>query len=358
MSAADTTPRGVDTVEATSPEDTLLRERGRSFTWDAFVVACAFDPGGRFAAWGLGDGTVRLLTVGEKNDPLTLPAHEGAVLALAPDCTEGGVLAGGDDGRLARVSPSAVEEIATWPGRWVEHVLAWPGKSPWRAASVGKTVHVFDAAGARRKSLDHPSTVTGLASDGRGMRIAASHYGGASLWFAAAKEDRPLRLAWKGSHIGIAVSRDARFVVTAMQENALHGWRIEDGAHMRMTGYLGKTKSLSFSADGRWLATSGAESIVCWPFDQAGPMGRAPLELAGGDMVTVTHVACHPEHAVVAAGYADSLVLLVEFASGTVLPVAGPGRGPVSALAWSPDGRWLAWGTETGFAALVDFAPR
>ena len=355
---ADTTPRGVDTVEATSPEDTLLRERGRSFTWDAFVVACAFDPAGRFAAWGLGDGTVRLVAVGERDDPVTIPVHEGAVLALAPDCTEGAVLTGGDDGLLMRVSPSGAQEIAGWPGRWVEHVLAWSGTSPWRAASVGKLVHVFDADGAQRKSLDHPSTVTGLATDGKGIRIAASHYGGASLWFAAAKEDRPLKLAWKGSHIGIAVSPDGRYVVTAMQENALHGWRIEDGAHMRMTGYRSKTKSLAFSAKGRWLATSGAESIVCWPFDGDGPMGRAPLELAGGDMVTVTRVACHPEHEVVAAGYADGLVLLAEFVAGKVLPVAGPGRGPVSALAWSADGRWLAWGAETGFAALVDFAPR
>lgn len=349
---------GEGAAEAGAPEDVLLRERGRSFAWDAFVVACAFDAAGGFAAWGLGDGTVRLVTLKERTDPVTVPAHEGAVLALAPDCAAGGVLAGGDDGRLVRVSPSGVEEIAAWSGRWVEHVLAWPGKSPWRAAAVGKTVHVFEAEGARRKSLDHPSTVTGLATDGKGRRIAASHYGGASLWFAAAKEDRPLRLEWKGSHIGVAVSPDARYVVTAMQENALHGWRLEDGAHMRMTGYPAKTKSLSFSAKGRWLATSGAESIVCWPFDQAGPMGRAPLELAGGDTVAVTRVACHPEHEVVAAGYADGLVLLAEFASGKVLPVAGPGRGPVSALAWSADGRWLAWGTETGFAALVDFAPR
>ena len=33
-----------------------------------------------------------------------------------------------------------------------------------------------------------------------------------------------------------------------------------------------------------------------------------------------------------------------------------PGRGPVSALTWSADGAHLAFGTETGFAALVNFS--
>jgi len=41
-----------------------------------------------------------------------------------------------------------------------------------------------------------------------------------------------------------------------------------------------------------------------------------------------------------------------------VLPVAPARHGPVSALAWSIDGMRLAFGTETGFAALVDFSTR
>jgi hypothetical protein len=40
------------------------------------------------------------------------------------------------------------------------------------------------------------------------------------------------------------------------------------------------------------------------------------------------------------------------------LPVAPPGRGAVSALAWSPDGSQLAFGTEQGFAAIVDLSKR
>jgi WD40 repeat protein len=336
----------------------LLDTRGTIHTFDAFVVAAAFDADSRLAAFGLGDGTVRIAALAAPGSATTIEAHDGACLALCADAAPGGFLSGGDDGELRRVDPQGARTLAAWPGKWVEHVLAHPGKGAWRAAAVGRAVHLLDAAGTALKTLAHPSTATGLATDAKGRRLAVSHYNGASLWFVAAKEDRPTSLAWKGSHTAIAISPDARYVVTAMQENALHGWRVADGAHMRMSGYPAKTKSLGFTAKGRWLATSGAESVVCWPFTGDGPMGKAPEELAGGDAVLVTRVACHPEHEVIAAGFADGLVLLTEIASRKVLPVAAPGRGPVSALAWSADGRWLALGTETGFAALVDFAPR
>ena len=87
-------------------------------------------------------------------------------------------------------------------------------------------------------------------------------------------------------------------------------------------------------------------------------MGKPPTELAGGDNVVCTRVACHPQQEIVAAGFADGLVVVAEIASSRILPVAGSRARPVSALAWSPDGSTLAFGTETGFAALVDFARR
>jgi WD40 repeat protein len=178
------------------------------------------------------------------------------------------------------------------------------------------------------------------------------------LWFVASKTDNPRKLEWKGSHTGIVISPDGENVVTSMQEASLHGWRLSDGQHMRMSGYPSKTASMSFSRGGKWLATSGAESVVLWPFTGGGPMGKAPTELAGGDSVTCTFVACHPQHENVAAGFSDGLVVLADISSARILPVCAPGRGPISALAWSDDGTTLALGSETGFAALVDFTQR
>jgi WD40 repeat protein len=280
------------------------------------------------------------------------------VLALAPDVLPAGFVSGGDDGRLVRAdADGSVAELATFGMKWVEHVAGFSdGKAGLLACAVGRQVHLFDGAGARLKTLPHPSSVTGLVFDARGKRVATSHYNGASLWFVASKSDNPRLLEWKGSHIGIAISPDGDSVITAMQENALHGWRLSDGQHMRMSGYPAKTRALSFSRGGKWLATSGADAVVLWPFFGGGPMGKTPTELAGGADVLCTDVACHPQHEAVAAGFADGIVVLADIGSGRLLPVAGPGRGAVSALAWNADGSRLAFGTESGFAAVVDFS--
>lgn len=346
-------------MSATTAPSFLLDTRGVHRALDAFVVACAFDRAGRTAAFALGDGTLHLVKLSDREDWMRVAVHDGATLALAPDAASSGFVSGGDDGGLRRLgSDGATTEIASFGMKWVEHVASFAGDKGkgLLASAVGKQVHLFDQAGAKLKQLEHPSSVTGLVFDARGKRVVASHYNGASLWFVAAKTDSPRRLEWKGSHTGIAISPDGDNVVTAMQENALHGWRLSDGQHMRMSGYPAKTHSLSFTKNGKWLASSGAESVVLWPFTGGGPMGKAPTEVAGGDGVLCTRVACHPTQEIVAAAFNDGLVVVAEISSGRIAPIAPPGNGPVSALTWSPDGTQLALGTETGFAAVLDLS--
>ena len=320
-------------MSETTERQFLIDSRGTSRELGAFVVGAAFDRTGAVAGFALGDGTLRLTPRNSAAEWPVVEAHDGEY--------------------------GAVMELARYGSKWVEHVAAFAdAKGSVLACSVGKSAHVFTGAGEPLKTLLHPSTVTGLALDGKGKRLAASHYNGCSLWFVAAKTDSPRFMEWKGSHTGVVLHPTADAVVTSMQENSLHGWRLADGQHMRMSGYPTKTESMSFTRSGKWLATSGAESVVLWPFFGGGPMGKAPTELAGGDNVTCTRVACHPQHDAVAAGFSDGLVALADINTGRILPAVPPGHGPVSALAWSPDGSRLALGTETGFAALIDFTPR
>lgn len=337
--------------------DYLLGERGISRQLGAWVIGLAFGREGRSLHVGLGDGTVRVVNLAARDGEWTsVTAHKGACLAICADGKDG-ALTGGDDGRVMRIAPDGtLTELQKFGSKWVEHVAAH--ESGVRAAGVSKAVHVIDAKGEVTKSLAHPSTVGGIAFDAKGKRIAASHYNGASLWFVGAKEDKPRVLEWKGSHQAIAIHPDGTHVVTAMQEMSLHGWRLADGQHMRMSGYPSKTHSLSFTSKGKWLATSGAESVVLWPFFGGGPMGKAPTELAGGDGVMCTRVACHPQHEMVAAGFEDGLILLSDINNGRVLPIAPPGEGGVSALAWNANGTLLAFGTEKGFCGILDLTAR
>ena len=338
----------------------LSENRAVTRALDAFVVATCFDRAGRTACFALGDGTLRTVSL---TDPQTWDihsVHDGAVLALAPDAAVSGFVSGGDDGAFRRLTPDgAITDIHLARRSWVEHVTThFDGKVAILACSVRKSVHLFDGHGAQLKTVEHPSTVAGIAFDSKGKRLAAAHYNGASLWFVGAKVDSPRRLEWKGSHTGVAFHPDGVALVTTMQENALHGWRLDDGQNMRMSGYPAKTDSICFSRSGKWLATSGADAVVLWPFFGGGPMGKPPLELAGGAGVLCSQVACHPAQDVVAAGFQDGMVILADIGSRRVLPAAPAQHGPISALAWSPNGSWLAYGTETGHAGLLDLTAR
>ncbi len=348
-------------MSETQASASLLHTRGVTQQLGAYVVAAAFDRAGARAAFALGDGTLRIASLPDPAAWTSIAAHDGAILALAADTVAHGFITGGDDGGFSRIGDGGdVRPLARFGGKWVEHVISFAdGKSGVIGCAAGRVVHLFDQHGEKLKSLEHPSTVTGLSMDGKGKRLAVSHYNGASLWFVGSKSDTPRRLEWKGSHTGVALHPAAEAVVTAMQENALHGWRLPDAHDMQMSGYPAKSDSLGFTRTGRYLASSGADAIVLWPFFGGGPMGKPPLELAQIEGVLCTQVACHPaDDGVVAAGYADGSVVLADIASRRVLRAAPPGPGPVTALAWSPQGAWLAFGTEPGFAALIDTSRR
>ena len=135
-----------------------------------------------------------------------------------------------------------------------------------------------------------------------------------------------------------------------MQENTLHAWRASDKKDMRMSGYPAKTRSLSWSFDGHWLATSGADAAIIWPFkDKEGPVKKAPLE-CGARQVKVTCVAFHPKSLVVAQGYEDGLLLLCRISDGAeILVRAAPEGGrAIKALAWDATGRRLLFGAADG----------
>ena len=168
----------------------------------------------------------------------------------------------------------------------------------------------------------------------------------------------PELLEWKGSHLDVGVSPDGRFVISSMQENALHGWRLADKKNMKMTGYPAKTRAVSWSHDGAWLATSGAEACIVWPFgDKDGPMGKAPRECAVRP-ARVARVAFHPSSLVVAIGYEDGWVMLCRLTDGAEILVRavkeGEKAGAISALCWDSDGKRLIFGAVDGAAGLLN----
>jgi WD40 repeat protein len=304
------------------------------------------------AVFVLGDAA--LLFVADSGEPHRFDVHAGGILAAVGDGER--IVTAGDDGKIvATAADLTTTTVATDPKhRWIDHVAIAPdGSIAW---SAGKEAYVQPRKGDGPRMIVAPSTVGGIAFAPKGLRAAIAHYNGVTLWFPNAVDAAPEQLAWKGSHLDVTFSPDGRYVVTAMQEPSLHGWRLADGKSMRMSGYSAKVRAMAWTADGKWLATSGAPQLIVWPFGgKNGPMGKQPLMLASAEN-KVSAVACHPSSDVIAAGYDDGVILLVRMGDGAEILARDPGGSPVSTLAWNAAGTLLAFGTEEGDAGIVDLA--
>jgi WD40 repeat protein len=320
-------------------------ERTRPVAVGTPIVAAHFL--GETAVFVSGEET--LLLVAADGTEQRVAAHAGAILATASDGQR--IVSGGDDGKVAATTADGTTAVLATDAkrRWIDHVATGPGGAV--AWSAGKQAFVRAGKDPER-ALELPSTPGGLAFMPKGLRLAIAHYNGVTLWFPNAQTE-PERLAWKGSHLGAAVSPDGRFVVTTMQEPILHGWRLADAKDMRMSGYSARVRSLAWTPGGKWLATSGSNQLVLWPFQaKEGPMGKQPRIVAPMEP-QIEVVACHPKQDVVAVGCADGVVLIVRIEDGAEILARKPGLAAVAALAWSASGRTLAFGTEDGEAGLV-----
>lgn len=316
------------------------------FQLDAFVVAAGFV--GNAALFALGDGSI---VVHDGTSTATIAAHDGGTLAAQISSDGKAMLSAGDDGRVVRTTPAGeVTALFEKPGKWIDQIAEGPqgaiacasGRMAWVRLADGKVIE-----------FPHDKAVGGVCFLPKGLRIATATTDMARLLWVNA-QGAPVDMPWKGAHTGITTSPDGKFLVTTMQEPAMHGWRLDDMKHMRMTGYPTKVKSISWAAKGRFLASAGANAAILWPFlTKDGPMGKAPLELGPRDRL-VARVACHPTEDVVAVGYDDGMVMAVRYGDQAEVLLRHPGESPLSALTWDAAGVRLAYGAENGEAGIID----
>jgi WD40 repeat protein len=301
-----------------------------AFVRDTAVLACAEE---------------ELLLIGPDDDQKRVAVHHGAILAMVADHQR--VLTGGDDGRVVSTSGAGTPEQvgSDIKRRWIERVaIAGDGTMAW---SAGKDVTVRLASG-NSAILSVPSAGGGLAFLPKSHRLAIAHAGGVTLWQPGESAEV---LEHAGAHAEVSVSADGEYLISAMHLPILVGWHLDDRQKIQLAGYAERVRVMDWTADGRWLATSGANRLTLWPVrNTRGP--TMPLLLAPYQH-PVTAIACHPGGSVVAVGYADGLALLVKSTDGAEILIGKPNGAPVSALAWNQAGSRLAIGLESGGARIL-----
>ena len=328
----------------------------------ANATDCAFSSCGTICAVSLGDGSISLFEISDSensaapkvttvNDKLHHVAAVG-IQSLGSD-----FVSIGQDGRAVWIDSSAPENsriLFEFPGAWIESI-AVSEDSGLIALASGHRCVVVDRQGNVHLDADVGSTISDLAFDAVGRRLAISRYDGVTTATPATGE-LDLQLDWKGSHTGVSWSPSGRYIVTATQEKELHVWDLVTLQDFRIGGYPRKCHQMVWSAKDEILACSGADVITAWSFAGTGPAGRPPVEIGFVFGGTVSAVAAHPEKPLIAGGFSTGNVLVGATGKGEAVVAKAAGGSPVTCLAWSPTGTHLVAGNEAGGATLFTLA--
>jgi FOG: WD40 repeat len=335
---------------------------------DDYVIDLAWSPDTSLLAAASASGPVSLFAAADGARIHDLPGHPDGTNCLAwqpPPTSQPSTLnshplllaTGGQDGTVKFWDASAGQHTATAQlgSAWVEH-LAWrpqPPDSqpstlnpqrPLLFASAGKSLAALRPdASVAHTFKPAPKTISALAFQPAGGCVAVAYFGGVCLWdaddFIAQKE-----FPYANGIAALVWSPDNKWLVSGNQDPSVHLWIPETDTEFHMSGYEGKVKHLSFDHTSRWLATGGGRDACVWDCSGAGPEGREPAMFPHD--APICAVAFQNTHGLLATASTDGVVQL--WSPDRRQPLRATVRMPAAAtkLAWSPDDRLLAIGTD------------
>jgi len=205
-------------------------------------------------------------------------------------------------------------------------------------------------------TLSSPDPPLGAIFTPDGKKLIVTSYGVARVWNLAGTGDRRVLAPHAGAVPVVAFSPDGKLLAAGSKDRSVSLWKPVTGECVqRITDLPSAVQTLAFSPDGRWLAVgAGARALI---FSAADWRKRAELPpLPGGG---IWSLAISPDGTLLAAGNGGG-VRIWQIAWDTLqfTPVAAPTRELSASLAFSPDGRRLAWVERVGFESHVQFWDR
>jgi WD40 repeat protein len=301
--------------------------QGPPLRHDGSTTAAAFSPDGMRLATACADGTARLWKVAN-GQPLGLPLrHQGSVqqVAFSPDGQRLATASFDGSARLwtTRVSRETGQPHGPRMGR-----KSLPTQLPWSGLRVA------------------------FSPDGKLLATTSSDLF-ARLWEVPSGEPYGPPIPLPSALEAVVFSPDGKLLATGCMDDAVRLWEVTSS---RLYGerlhHMGSGWAVAFSPDGKLLATGGIDAVY-WVETATGREHTPPGKMLGG----VEALAYSPDgRRLASSSDADGTVWLWDPATHQPARRLLQRPNPTYALAFSPDGKWLATGSNDGVVRLWNAA--
>ncbi|MCI0331620.1 MAG: protein kinase [Planctomycetes bacterium] len=296
-----------------------------------------------------------------KPNYLRLAGHEGPVRCVAFSPNGQLVLSGSEDNSLRVWDVAAGAGVKTLRGHGSDvHSCVFSPDGKFVLAGDDQHVRVWDLAGYQEVRVLHATVFAGhedavlsarFSRDGKQI-VTASRDRTASLWDAAS--GRPLHRFEEGHEFLVSAAEffpGGNLLATGAGDNSVRVWNVTEGTQLTTFTPTGRIGTLAVSPDGKWIATgSVGNNVQIWtaPSEPGRPRPRSsdkPIATLTGHEDVVAAVAFTPNGHWLASGDEIGRVRLWKRDNQAgvwtfVRELVGH-SGPITAIRFAPDGQRL-----------------